>query len=452
MRKMSVSDFVKSEMIQYSAYDNYRSIPYIIDGLKVSQRKAVFFFLEKAKDEKIKVAQAAASTSFHTHYQHGEDSLAGTIAGMAQSFPGTNNVPILEAHGQFGSRLNKQTAAYRYIFTKPSIHMKRLFIRDDIEITQRQYSEGNEFGDRIEPFCYYPLIPLWILNGTEGIGSGHASNILPRKLENVVKLVKSLVKGNQPTQKTIDTLLTPHFNDWRGVVVPAEPGGVSWELSGTFERKNTTTLVVNELPISVDDIKYKTTLIDLLDSKDISDYDNNSCEEYFKYTVVSTREWMKQSDTVLMRKLKLIKRVTENVTLWSPEGKLKRYENVYDALCEFVNARLTVYTVRKEHLLKKYNEDLSYTENKIRFLNYWNTKLKNTHNKPLDEVKTELVDKGGIDVKYINNFMSISVSSLTKTSVDELRNKMDMLAKTIDELTHKTEVDLYTTDLNEICK
>lgn len=101
-------EFINKELIHFSNYDNERSIPSMLDGLKPSQRKILYSCFKRNlthdKDE-IKVAQLAGYVSEHSAYHHGEMSLNGAIVAMAQNFVGANNINLLEPVGQFGSRL-----------------------------------------------------------------------------------------------------------------------------------------------------------------------------------------------------------------------------------------------------------------------------------------------------------------------------------------------------------
>lgn len=102
---MNITDFVNEEMIKFSHADCARSIPSIIDGLKVSQRKILYAaFKRKLKytGQSLKVAQLGGYTAEHSNYHHGEANLFNTIIGMAQDFVGSNNIPLLYRDGQFG--------------------------------------------------------------------------------------------------------------------------------------------------------------------------------------------------------------------------------------------------------------------------------------------------------------------------------------------------------------
>ena len=103
-----MSNFVDDELIKYSHADCGRSIPNAIDGFKESQRKVLYSVLKRKlsfQGKSLKVAQLAGYTAEHSNYHHGEKNLFDTIIGMANEFPGTNNIPLLYRDGMFGTRL-----------------------------------------------------------------------------------------------------------------------------------------------------------------------------------------------------------------------------------------------------------------------------------------------------------------------------------------------------------
>jgi len=84
--------------------DLQRSIPSMVDGLKPGQRKILFCSFKRNFVKEAKVSQFSGYVSEHSAYHHGEQSLAGTIIGMAQDFVGSNNINLLQPNGQFGTR------------------------------------------------------------------------------------------------------------------------------------------------------------------------------------------------------------------------------------------------------------------------------------------------------------------------------------------------------------
>lgn len=102
VQDVSVSNYINKELIHFSYYDNQRSIPNIMDGLKPSQRKILHTAIAYLTNSEMKVAQAGAKVAEKTDYHHGEASLMGAIVGMAQDYVGSNNLNLLEPRGAFG--------------------------------------------------------------------------------------------------------------------------------------------------------------------------------------------------------------------------------------------------------------------------------------------------------------------------------------------------------------
>lgn len=439
---VTLKDFINGELKAFSNLDNVRSIPSIIDGLKDSQRKAVYGMILHGNSE-IKCAQLAGFCSLHTQYAHGESSMAATIVGLAQRFPGANNLNLLEPIGQFGSILNSTSAAVRYIYTKPSHHLRNVLrIEDDTILEYRE-----EEGDKLEPINYFPVIPLWLVNGSVGIGTGHSVKILPRDPKKIVSLIQKMVDGVKVQQRTIEQALTPHFVGWKGTVSSA--GDLTqWELKGVLEKVNTTTIRVTELPVTYDVDKYKSILIKLMDAGKVKDYDNNSTEDGFDFTISVPREVGKLDLEELEDLFKLKNRIGENITMWNTQGKLNKYPSVLEALQEFVEFRVGKYAIRKERQLENMNSEMSWLRARVKFIEYWNSGMKDPHKKSKEQLVKEL--KGVVPEEFIDRLLGLQIRSLTMEMVKDLKDKVSALENKILELEGKTESDLFVSDLGVI--
>eukprot|EP00798_Chlamydomonas_sp_ICE-L_P005629 gene5629-biopygen2676 len=116
--------FIDKDLKHFSNYDVLRSVPSVVDGLKVSQQSSLRLLqaMRSPNDNfpEARVAQLAAYVSEHSLFHHGEASMQGTIIAMAQNFVGAgNNLNLLQPIGQFGSRLGggSDHASPRYIHT-----------------------------------------------------------------------------------------------------------------------------------------------------------------------------------------------------------------------------------------------------------------------------------------------------------------------------------------------
>ncbi len=188
---LKYSEFINKELILFSQSDCQRSIPHVMDGFKPSQRKVLFACLKRKLRGEIKVAQLAGYIGEHTSYHHGEASLHGAIINMAQSFCGSNNVNLLTPSGQFGTRRlgGKDAASPRYIFTKLEAITRTIFHPDDDELLNYL----NDDGISIEPVYYMPVIPMALVNGSDGIGTGWSSSVPNYDPRDIINNIRRMI-------------------------------------------------------------------------------------------------------------------------------------------------------------------------------------------------------------------------------------------------------------------
>lgn len=174
-KAITYQEFVNLELVLFSNSDNERSIPNLIDGLKPGQRKVMFTCFKRNDKREVKVAQLAGSVAEMSAYHHGEQSLCSTIVNLAQNFVGSNNINLLQPRGQFGTRLSggKDSASPRYIFTLMSPLTRLIFHPLDDPLLQNQVEDNQ----KIEPVFYIPVIPMVLINGCEGIGTGWSTKV-----------------------------------------------------------------------------------------------------------------------------------------------------------------------------------------------------------------------------------------------------------------------------------
>lgn len=438
---MKISEFIDTEFKTFSNLDNIRSIPQLIDGLKDSQRKAVYGMMMHGTND-IKVTQAAGKFALVTHYAHGEVSMADTIVGLAQRFPGANNINVFQPIGQFGSRLSPKPAAHRYIFTRPSSHFRTIFRPEDDHILKHRYEDG----EKAEPVYFAPILPLWAVNGAMGIGTGHSVKILPRSPRAVSEVVAKLAQGVTPQKKTLDRAMTPHFEGWNGTI---EPGAIDrqWIIKGKFERINTTTIRITELPVTFDVDRYKKVLITLLDKKIITDYGNNSSEDGFDFEVKLPRALGKASDDKIMETFKLVAKVTENITLWNMEGNLIQYDTFYEALKAFVDVRTKLYVERKGSMIGRKGDEIEWKAQRRRFISEWH-KI-DVKKMSQDAILQHMVNSG-IEEDKAQTFMNMKVASLSKDRIAELDAQIDKAKQELDAIKSTSHTDMWLDDLKRL--
>jgi len=208
VEEVKYSDFINRELILFSRADLQRSIPSLLDGLKPGQRKIMFSVFKRKLRNDIKVAQLAGYVSEHSAYHHGEASLMSTIVGLAQNYCGSNNINLLVPSGQFGTRLlgGKDHASPRYIFTRLQQITRILFPECDDQLLDFNLEDGQV----IEPEVYLPIIPLVLVNGADGIGTGWSTNVPNFNPRDVVENLRCML-ADTPTVP-----MHPWFSGFKG--------------------------------------------------------------------------------------------------------------------------------------------------------------------------------------------------------------------------------------------
>ena len=274
MNQKSITNFLSNEYKDFAMYViEGRAIPSVIDGLKPSQRKVVYVSNQiwKAGTEKaLKIFQLAGKVASDCYYHHGNISLENTIINLAQKFK--NNAPLLEEDGQFGSIRSPEAGAPRYIGTKLSPYFKLIY--KDFELLD--YKE--EEGEKIEPKFFLPIIPTVLINGGSGIAVGFASNILNRNITDIIDVCVKYLNGRKVPS------IKPHLNGFLGEYIQDIEISKKWIIRGKFERINTLTIRITELPPSLTYEKYENILDKLVEDKNIVSYDDN-CKDNIDYTI-----------------------------------------------------------------------------------------------------------------------------------------------------------------------
>ena len=206
------SEFINRELILFSIADNVRSIPHVMDGFKPSQRKVLYACFKKKLKSEIKVAQLAGYIGEHSAYHHGDASLQMCIIGMAQTYCGSNNINLLYPSGQFGTRRmgGKDHASARYIFTRLEKIARTIFHPDDDALLNYL----NDDGLSVEPEFYVPVIPMVLVNGSDGIGTGYSSTIHPHDPREIIDRIRKIINGDEEEPE----IMHPQFAGFAGEV------------------------------------------------------------------------------------------------------------------------------------------------------------------------------------------------------------------------------------------
>lgn len=366
-RFVTFKDFVNRELVLFSNLDNERSIPCLVDGFKPGQRKVLFACFKRADKREVKVAQLAGAVAEISAYHHGEQSLMGTIVNLAQDYVGSNNINLLLPIGQFGTRLQggKDSASARYIFTQLSPVTRTLFPAHDDNVLRFLYEENQ----RIEPEWYCPIIPMVLVNGAQGIGTGWSTNIPNYNPRELVKNIKRLIAGEP--QKA----LAPWYKNFRGKIIQIDPS--RFACYGEVAVLDDNTIEITELPIKQWTQDYKEKVLEgLMESSDkkspvIVDYKEYHTDTTVKFVVKLSpgklRELERGQDLHQVFKLQAVINTTCMV-LFDAAGCLRTYTSPEAITQEFYDSRQEKYVQRKEYLLGVLQAQSKRLTNQARFI------------------------------------------------------------------------------------
>jgi DNA topoisomerase II len=375
---ITYDEFIHKELIHFSKYDCDRSIPNLMDGLKISLRKILYSAFKKNLTTEIKVAQFSGYVSEHSGYHHGEASLNAAIVGMAQNFVGSNNINLFMPNGQFGTRLQggKDSASERYIFTQLNKITRTLFPTNDDNILKYL----NDDGLIVEPIYYAPIIPMILVNGSKGIGTGFSTDIMCYNPIQIIQYIKNKLSLTETNSEFI-----PFYDGFKGQITKLSDE--KYLIKGLYEKTANDTIRVTELPVGFWTEDFKELLEKLIEpgqDKDgkkitsmVKDYDDMSKDTNVDFTITFAKgklEELEQSkgDYACNGLEKLLKLYTTNTTtnmhLFDSDDKLQKYENVSDIIDAYYDVRLKLYQTRKDYLIDSIEKELVLLSNKARYI------------------------------------------------------------------------------------
>lgn len=452
--EISYEEFVNKELIHFSNYDIERSIPSICDGLKISQRKILYAAFKKGLyDKEIKVAQFCGYVMEQTSYHHGDTSLQAAIVGMAQDFVGSNNINMLKPNGQFGTRIQggKDASAARYINTLINEITTKIFIKHD----QNVLTYLNDDGFDIEPEFYMPIIPMILVNGAIGIGTGFSTTIPSFNPRDIISVIKRLLNDEE-----VDDELKPWYRGFNGTIFKQ---GNKWMSRGIVVRTSATKIEVKELPIGYWTEDFKIALEEYYDKcPEFKSYDSNYNEKLVHFTLnfsssAVVDSLMRVDDngfTAFENEFKIVSTKMlgmTNMYLFNERGQISKYDTPLDIIKHFYNVRLSYYQKRKDYLVAELLKDNVAIENKIRFIKAvinGEVVVHKIHREQLIEyLETSDYTKCNDSFDYI---LRIPIYNFTIDKVKELENEYEKRCNELETLLGKGIKSMWNDELDDL--
>ena len=459
---VSYEEFIDREFIHFSKYDCDRSIPNLMDGLKISLRKILYSAFKKRLHSEIKVAQFSGYVSEHSGYHHGEASLNSAIVGLAQNYVGSNNINLFVPNGQFGTRLQggKDSASERYIFTLLNSITRYIYPEADDNIL----TYLNDDGTPVEPIFYAPIIPMILVNGSKGIGTGFSTDVMCYYVLQIIRYLVCKLTG-----QAFDEQFIPHYEGFTGTISPISE--VKFLIKGVYEKISGDKIRVSELPIGYWTQSFKEHLENLMDTKSdtkkasnstVKDYDDLSKDTNVEFVITFHKNVIDELESNVDENgcnglEKLLKLYTTNTTsnmhLFDAHDTLKKYNNVSEIIDDYFVTRLELYNKRKTYMVNAIEKELVLLSNKARYINEnlegtidLRRKKKDEVNKMLSDKKYDIID-GDNDFKYL---VKMSMDSVTEENVEKINKEHEHKLHQLEIIKATTINQMWLNELNEL--
>jgi len=458
-------EFIHKELIHFSKYDCDRSIPNLMDGLKISLRKILFCAFKQRLTSEMKVAQFSGYVSQQSCYHHGEESLNKAIVGMAQNFVGSNNINLLFPSGQFGSRIKggQDASSPRYIFTRLEKIARFIFPEQDDKILNYLDDDGTP----VEPQYYVPIIPMVLVNGTKGIGTGFSTEI---PCYNPLQIIHYL-KNKLQNLETSDFEFVPFYDGFTGSITKV--GDSKFMFKGKYEHVEQDKIRVTELPIGYWTEDFKELLSDLQNDKDkegkkivpfVKDVYENYTDTTVEFVISFTKGKVQELEALkgdygcngLEKLLKLYSTTsTTNMNLFNAEDKLKKYDNVDQIIDDYYDIRLQHYEDRKDNLIENLERELLILSNKARYIQEVLDGTIDLRKKKKQEISEMLLDKEYEQIDDDEEFkylVRMPMDAVSEENVEKLLKDHQLKQAELHKIEATTIQEMWLQELEELEK
>jgi len=367
---------------------------------------------------------------------------------MAQDYVGSNNLNLLVPSGQFGTRITggKDSASPRYIFTRLQQNVKTLFNEHDNVLLE--YLDDD--GMTIEPKYYIPILPMILVNGSEGIGTGYSTNIPCYNPDDIIANLKRLIDSDGKAD------LKPMFPWYKGFTGTIELEEDNRYITTGIWKRVVNTVEITELPIGKWTQNYKEFLETLVESGEILDYRNGSDDKivFFKIMFQKTVIDDLEAKDEIVKKLKLTSYInTTNMHVFDETCCIRKISCPEEIIYRFYKVRKEHYISRKKYLIEKLSSEYTLLESKIRFITLVIEEKIIVFNKKKDFIVKQIVEITPPLLKVNENYdylLDLKIWTLTEEKIKDFETKMRSMFMELEVLKSKSIHEMWDSELRKL--
>ncbi len=447
---VEVDNELKKSFIAYAMAVNVsRAIPDVRDGLKPVHRRILYAMNEMGltPDKAYKKCAAIVGDVLGKYHPHGDSSVYDALVRLAQDF--SINLPLVDGHGNFGSVDGDPPAAYRYTEAR----MSKLALEMLRDIDKETVDFYPNFDDtRMQPTVLPAKYPNLLVNGSDGIAVGMATNIPPHNLNEVIDGAVALIDNPDITiDQLMEYIPAPDYptgaillgragvknayRTGRGNVILRSRCEIEEYANGTRNR-----IVVTELPYQVNKQKLIEYIVELVKQKrieGIADINDESDRHGMRMVIDVKKDANPQ--VVLNTLYKHTDLQVSNgiilLALLDGEPKVLNLKQILEAYIKHqieVVTRKTKYdlakTEEREHLVKGLVIALASIDEVIELIK---------KSRDRQEAQARLMQSFELDDKQANAILDMRLQRLTSLEVEKLKEEL-------------AELDAIMADLRDI--
>ena len=405
-KTLGISDQINQQYRTYALYVlQSRGIPNFYDALTPVQR----LILENSPTKYNKTIGLVGEVIKTGLYHHGDSSLAGAISKLARPFG--CSFGVLEGDGFFGSPVNPSPSAPRYTSVRVNSKVKE-FLFKNYDLNEKNEEGGHDW--------LHVEVPVGLLTHVIGIAVGYRSNILPRKLEDIMEYLDGASK-----------LLKPYFKDFSGKITKYKNEENTWLFESGFDVDERKKLIhIYDLP----PVMRYDSFINKLDSKlensgveyRIENRSQSKCD-----LIVSLRGLDNQRFGEIVESIsRLCKIIVKEDVIFIKDGGVLEFSSVKEYLDHFKGHLEYVRLKRLIRDLSNYSRELEFLEAKLKFLNFMI--LKKRTNDEIINFLSQFATWISQRLQKIE-IIRLSTDHIKQTEIDikELKNKIQEAKKKV---------------------
>ena len=438
---------MKKSFIEYAMAVNVsRAIPDVRDGLKPVHRRILYAMNEEnlTSDKPFRKCAKIVGDVLGRYHPHGDSSVYDALVRLAQDF--SINDPLVDGHGNFGSVDGDKAAAYRYTEARLSKISNEL-LRDIDKNTVDFYP--NFDSTRMQPRVLPSRFPNLLVNGSDGIAVGMATNIPPHNLGEVIDGVVALIDNPDITIEDLMTIIpAPDFptgaqilglSAIREAYLTGKGGCVlrsSCEIENYDDGKRYR-IVVSHIPYQVNKAKLIMQIADLVKDKrieGISDIRDESDRSGLRIVIEIKKD--ANAQVVLNQLYKLSQlQVSNSIIMLCLVDNHPRILNLKEILVNYLEFQKEVITRRTKYDLEKAEEREHIIEGlviAVKNIDRIIKIIKSSADK--NDAIAKLGAEFSLSERQANAILEMKLARLTGLEVEKLNQELQELCATIKDL------------------